>query len=214
MSNRSVNTQLQDTTVDVAYLQGSTKLADLDRIECCDVTAVVAGNNPAASTFIDGDVSVANNTVTEASHGYTTGVKIALTTDGVLPGGLSATDYYLSVVDSDTYGFSTSQANALAGTLVDITSAAGGGTHTVTPATTLAGTIKLQKNNNPPDVDAVWVDLLDGEIQGAGTASNTISAAATFNWSVPDCTARQLRTLTTITSGTVTVDVRLHGKGK
>jgi hypothetical protein len=209
---QSVNAQLQDTSTDVAASSNSSEV-QADRIEMLDVTAVVAGNNPAVSTFVDGDVSVANDTVTETAHGYTTGVKIALTTDGVLPTGLSATDYFLSVVDEDTYGFSTSQANATAGTLVDITAAAGGGTHTVTPNTTLAGTIKLQKNNNPPHLTAEWVDLLDGEIQGAGTASNTISAAATFNWSVPHFAARSLRAVTTITSGTVTVDARVHGKG-
>jgi hypothetical protein len=61
-------------------------------------------------------------------------------------------------------------------------------------------------------VTAEWVALLDGEVQGAATASNTISAAATFNWSVPDCGARELRALVTITSGTVTADIRIHGK--
>lgn len=209
--NSNINTQLSSTSTDIAASQASS-IATIEYVDKLDVTAVIAGNNPAVSTFIDGDVTVGADTVTETAHGYTTGVKAALTTDGVLPAGLSATDYYLSVVDVDTYGFSTSQANATAGTLVDITAAAGGGTHTVTPNTTLAGTIIIQKNNNPDGVTAEWVTLLDGEIQGAATASKTISAAATVNWSLPDCGARQIRLLTTVTSGTITIDSRLHGK--
>lgn len=209
---RTINAQLQDTTTAIALSQNTTA-ANLDRISRMDVTAVIAGANQANTTFADADVSVADNTVTEASHGYTTGVKIALTTSGVLPGGLSATNYYLIATTANTYKFATSQANALAGTAVDITSAAGGGTHTVTVNTTLAGTIKLQKNNNPPEVTAVWVDLNNGEIYGTSvTNSQTISAAATFNWNVPNFAARQLRAVVTITSGTVTADVRIHGK--
>lgn len=210
MSGPSVNTQLQTTSTAVAYLQASSSAA-VDRISMVDVTAVVAAANPAVTTFVDADVSVANNTVTETAHGYTTGVKIALTTSGVLPGGLSATDYYLIVTDANTYKFATSQANALAGTAVDITSAAGGGTHTTTPNTTLAGTIKLQKNNNPPEVTAVWVDLVNAEVL-TGTAAQTISAAGTKNWCVTGLAAREIRVYNTMTSGTVTTDIRLHGK--
>ena len=78
---------------------------------------------------------------------------------------------------------------------------------------TVGGTAKLQKNNNPSDATAVWVDLLDGEIQGAATASVTITDGDnTINWSVPDATAREYRAVIGITGGTVTGDVRVHGK--
>ena len=42
-----------------------------------------------------------------------------------------ATDYYITKTDNDTIKFALSLALALAGTAVDITAAAGGGTHTV-----------------------------------------------------------------------------------
>jgi hypothetical protein len=88
------------------------------------------------TTFVDGDVSVANNTVSDTAHGYATGVCVTLTSTGTLPGGLSTgTSYYIIVSDANTYKFATSLSNAQAGTAVDITSAAGGGTHTVTPKT-------------------------------------------------------------------------------
>jgi hypothetical protein len=103
--NRKLNSQLLATSTDIAASQASSA-ANIDALSKLDVTCVIAGNNPAVSTFVDGDVTVGADTVTETAHGYTTGVKIALTTDGVLPTGLSATDYFLSVVDADTYGFS------------------------------------------------------------------------------------------------------------
>jgi hypothetical protein len=82
--------------------------------------------------FVDADVNTTNNTVSETTHGRTVGEKVYLTTTGVLPGGLSAsTTYYIIVTDANTIKFATTYANARAGTAVDITSAAGGGTHTV-----------------------------------------------------------------------------------
>ena len=61
-----------------------------------------------------------------------TGTRVRLTTTTTLPAGLAtATDYYVIVVDSDTFKLATSYANAVAGTQIDITST-GTGTHTVT----------------------------------------------------------------------------------
>lgn len=82
--------------------------------------------------FSDAAVSVANNTITYTSHGLSTGEIIQLSTTGTLPEGLSVdTDYYVIRSDADTIKLATSSANATAGTAVDITAAAGGGTHTI-----------------------------------------------------------------------------------
>jgi hypothetical protein len=87
-------------------------------------------------SFADGDVSVANNTITEVAHGYRTGDLVQLTTTGVLPAGLALlTDYYVIRVDADTIKLAISQFNAEYAIAVDITAAAGGGTHTVTGMT-------------------------------------------------------------------------------
>jgi hypothetical protein len=161
------------------------------------------------------EVSLTANSLSIPAHGYTTGAKVTeLTTTGTLPAGLSTgTVYYVIKLDADTISLAASQANALAGTAVDIT---GYGTsaavHTVVIATTLAGTLKLQKNNNPPDVTAVWVDLDDDEIVNDNN-SLTISAAGNSNWVIANAGFREIRLVATITSGTVTADVRLHGKG-
>lgn len=84
-------------------------------------------------TFVDGDVSVGNDTVTETGHGFTTGegpIRLS-NSGGALPTGLATgTDYWIIVDDVDTFRFALSRADALADTDVDITAAAGGGTHT------------------------------------------------------------------------------------
>ena len=88
-------------------------------------------------TFVDGDVSVAGDTITETAHGLVTGNgPMFLSTTGALPGGLdSSTSYWSIRVDDNTIKLATSYANAIAGTAVNITSAAGGGTHTIQPHT-------------------------------------------------------------------------------
>jgi hypothetical protein len=85
-------------------------------------------------TFVDGDVSTGADTITEAGHGLQTGCALALSTTGVVPTGLaSGTVYYAIRIDANTFQLAASYADAVAGTEIDISAAAGGGTHTLTP---------------------------------------------------------------------------------
>lgn len=60
-----------------------------------------------------------------------TGTRVRLTTTGTLPAGLStATDYFVVKLSDTTFKLSTTYANAVAGTVINITDA-GTGTHTV-----------------------------------------------------------------------------------
>lgn len=89
---------------------------------------------PIPTTFTDGDVTTGTDSINITAHGYYTGQRVILTTTGTLPTGLSTgTDYYIVVVDVDNFKLATSLDNANAGTVVNITAASGGGTHTVTP---------------------------------------------------------------------------------
>ncbi len=83
--------------------------------------------------FVDGDVTVGTDTIAETDHDFETGEgPFRLTTSGTLPAGLTtATDYWAIRVDADNFKPAVSRAAAIAGTAVDITAAAGGGTHTV-----------------------------------------------------------------------------------
>lgn len=174
------------------------------------VTATVVSFTGGTAT----EVNITTNAVTIPAHGYLTGTKLQLTSTGTLPAGLAtATDYYVILVDVDTIKFATSQANALAGTAVDITGyGSSGAVNTVTVTATLAGSIKLQKNNEPeplnPDYAGftpVWFDITSG--------SQPFSGATTLNWTAVDVGYRSLRAVVTTTSGTVNVRMRINSKG-
>lgn len=82
-----------------------------------------------SGTFVDGDVNAGTDTITDAAHGLTNGTQIKLTTTGVLPAGLAlSTIYYIVSATADTFKV----ALTFGGAAVDITAAAGGGTHTWT----------------------------------------------------------------------------------
>lgn len=88
-----------------------------------------AAINPTIGTFT---ASVANPTVvTLASHGLISGDVIYLTTTATLPTGLTANTqlYWVTVINSSTFNVSTTFANYLAGTKVQVTGS-GSGTHT------------------------------------------------------------------------------------
>lgn len=84
-------------------------------------------------TFVDGDVTVAADTIGDTAHGFVTGEgPVRMTASVTLPAGLAeGTDYWIIRVDDDTYKVATTRALAIAGTQVDITGAASGGTHTL-----------------------------------------------------------------------------------
>lgn len=86
-------------------------------------------NNATGQTFT---AVAATDLCTATAHGFKTGDRVRLTTTTTLPGGLAAsTTYYVIRVSADTFKLATSDANATAGTVIDITDT-GTGTHTVT----------------------------------------------------------------------------------
>jgi len=124
--------------------------------------------NGVNKTFEDADVGVVANEITITGHGYSTGMAVSgLTTTGTLPAGLALiTPYWIYVKDVNTIKLATSAANLASGTYVDITAAAGGGTHTVAMASA-AGTIKFYYSSNGTSKDKA----VDGT--GANMASVT-----------------------------------------
>lgn len=77
------------------------------------------GNNFA---FVPADVTVAADTITENAHGLTTGQPIYFGTDDTMPAPLVAgTTYYAIYVDANTIEVAATNANAVAGTQIDLT---------------------------------------------------------------------------------------------
>lgn len=81
---------------------------------------------------------ISGNTLTVASTAqFYTGAPVILTTTGTLPGGLSTnTVYYAVLISSTALSFSTTLANAYAGTVITLSGASGSGTNNVFTATT------------------------------------------------------------------------------
>lgn len=92
-------------------------------------------DNRSDSTVLPAAVNATSNAITVTAHGFnrsTYPVQIS-NTGGALPAGLAAnTTYYAIVVDSNSIKLASSEANALANSPVDITSA-GSGTHKIVP---------------------------------------------------------------------------------
>lgn len=82
--------------------------------------------------FVDGDVTTGTDVINEVGHGRETGDKLQLTSTGTLPVPLAInTDYFLVKVDADNFKLASTVQDAYDGTVIDITSAAGGGNHKV-----------------------------------------------------------------------------------
>jgi hypothetical protein len=196
---------LNDLMIDGATvaLSETSAVQEIQHMYGLDLMAYITAANPSNKTFTTVDQTA--NTATVTAHGFSTGMKFTLTTSGGLPTGLSpATDYYAIVVDADTIKFASSQANALAGTAIDLTGA-GTGTQTVVVNTTIAGSVKLQKSDDPSSVTQTWFDIT--------SSSQNFSGSTTLNWAYADVAYPYIRAVVTVTSGTVTTSVRINGKG-
>lgn len=91
----------------------------------------------AKKTFVDGNVTTGSENIAITAHGHNTGSKVWLSSTGVVPAGLTANrTYFVIRVDADNLKLADTLALAEAGTPVNITAAAGGGTHTLTPVLT------------------------------------------------------------------------------
>ena len=144
---------------------------------------------------VNSDVNVTSNVISETAHGWLTGLKGRLTTTGTLPAGLSlATDYFVIKVDADSYKLASSLANAEAGTGIDITNQGdSGNTHTFTPTTGIAGTLKLQGSND----NSSFGDIL-GPLP---VPSVSISAAGVTLLNLDKLQCRYIRLHLTTTTG-------------
>ncbi len=125
-------------------------------------------NTPAAKTCPEASVDVTANTFTIAAHGFTTGLKVGATSDATLPSPLTATDYFVIVVDATTIKLATTLVLAQAGTAIDILDdGSAASTTTFTPTALASASVKLQKSND----GLTWAD--------EGTATTiTVDAAA------------------------------------
>jgi len=85
----------------------------------------------ASKTWTSANVDTGTDRITIASHGYTTGQSVRVTTAGTLPSPLAInTTYYVIVVDDTTISLATSLSNALIAEEIPLTTT-GSGTSTM-----------------------------------------------------------------------------------
>ena len=145
---------------------------------------------------VDEEVQIATEYLLIPSHGFLSGMCVRGTTTGTLPGGLSlATDYFVKIVDANTIQLSATQG----GSAVNLTNT-GTGVHTLTPETTMAGTITVQKSHD----GTTWVDTSD---------TITISASPLIgHLDVTDKNYRYMRLNNATTEGASTVTATVQVK--
>lgn len=116
-----------------------------------------------ALTFLDAAVNVAEDKISLPGHGLVEGQKLQLISGGTLPDGLALlTNYYAKVVDENTIQLSASPG----GDAIDITAAAGGGTHSLDlPLLTIDGNDAILGTISVPMDDTVTSQMKAGEKQ-------------------------------------------------
>ncbi len=164
-----------------------------------------AVTTPGTSSKVDTTL----DTATITAHGQSTGSKVTASTGGALPTGITATTYWLIVLDANTVQFASSLANAVAGTAIDLTTP-GYGTQTLTPVS-LSNVVKVQMSNSPT-ASGTWYDVPGTTVTITG-ASNTFWSSeflyATGGLTNPQLpvSAKWLRVLSTPTTGQLTLTV-------
>lgn len=155
---------------------------------------------PGAQSFVAADVKTNVQTpassITITSHGYNTGLKVALTGTN-LPTGLSATNYWVIVNNANSISLASSLANATAGTKVAITAAGTTSDAALTPAAlaTTGVVVKLQQSN-----DGVTYFDVSG-------LTVTITAAGNTLWLVTAPPTKWHKILSTPATGAINLDV-------
>jgi hypothetical protein len=165
---RTANVDSQSLTL--TYTQAGTAVATKNA-RAVGVNLIITNSAPAAGTFTADSTT---DLMTKTAHGFATGLIVQVSTTTTLPAGLSAaTNYYVIYVSANTYKLATSNANALAGTAIDLTTN-GTGTHTVTPTALAGASVKLQGSMDNTN----WADL---PIIGTGDATKSASITTTQN---------------------------------
>lgn len=154
---------------------------------------------PSTDTFVDGDVNVGADRIDSAGHTFVDGDHVTLTTTGTLPAGLTAgiTYHIVSAVAATSFKLSLTEGGAA----VNISAAAGGGTHTVTyggtPAQNIDKTarslVRVINQYSSSTVYAYYMSMSDGlpgkillEERGIGGASFAVISSRATCWSPTD----------------------------
>ncbi len=155
---------------------------------------------PVAKTFVAANVKTnvqsPASSITITTHGFFTGLKVALSGTN-LPTGLSATNYWVIVIDANTISLASSLANASAGTKVAITGAGTTSDAALTPAT-VSQVAKLQQS-----CDGVTYFDVSGD-------TVTITGNGDTLWAISPVTTQYYKVVVTPASGALNLAVLVN----
>lgn len=166
--------------------------ADLVLVTGANASPVTAFGPTNLAGGSDGEVNLADSEFTIPSHGFTTGFKVQLTTTGTLPAPLlTATDYFVIVVDANTIQLAETLADALAGTEIELSDVGSDdAVNTVTGVALAGASVTFQKSNDGSN----WADI---------QAATSISADGSVLLVQPDVSYRYFKAVKALTSGQV-----------
>jgi len=141
---------------------------------------------------ISPEVFPTTDTIYVPTHGYSNGFKIRLTTTGTLPAPfMTATDYFVIVVDEDTIQLASSLSNAFAETPIDITNqGSNGATNTITGVALAGASVTFQCSNDGTN----WADI---------QAATAITVDGSTFLNQPNVSYRYFKAVKALTSGQV-----------
>lgn len=158
---------------------------------------VITDETPVEQDFLEANVNTTSNAIVIADHGFSSGLKVQLTTGGVLPAGLSvATDYFVLVIDEDTIKLCDSLVDVGTATAIDVSdNGTDGGT--ITPVSIQAANVRWQVSIDGTN----WNDIEDSEVSITGDMSIYLE--------VKDPTAKFMRVQYTLTGGQLSAETNI-----
>jgi hypothetical protein len=141
---------------------------------------------------VNSEVDLENGSLLIPSHGMPLGLKIRLTTTGTLPAPfLTATDYFVIPVDTNSVQLAASLADALAGEFIEIEDqGSSGGVGTLTAVALAGATVTFQKSND----GQTWVNI---------QSATSISSDGSVLLSQPNVSYRYFKAVKALTAGVV-----------
>jgi len=175
MSNKViVEKNLLDGVAPDAAADGVSQNLYLGKRLSVQLIATVGNDGP--ETFAREDVDVALSRITIAAHGFVTGQELALTTDDALPAPLEETDYYVIVVDEDTFQLAETAENALAGIPIVLEDdGAPGSTNTLTGTALSGASCAIQRSNDGENWDTMSTENISAATNTYMTVNDSLN---------------------------------------
>ncbi len=160
---------------------------------------------------VNSAVDATSNEISLTAHGYATGQLAEFTTTGTLPAPLLvSTDYYLIVVDANTFMVAASLEDAEAGDEINLSDqGSSGATNTVDIEDLTGASVVLQKSlgdYNIPFADWAWEDVGNAQVV-------TPLDAPTAWFEEVNPTGNYYRLYFTVDTGVMTASTKVLAKG-